>query len=313
MFEAGSLLRALDIYLVENVVQSTIAVVLVIAFVHVLKIRDHALRVRLYLLPIFLPLIAPPVYYLLFPGRAEMPVLKLDRLLALEKIIPYQQDGSLWGPALTLVLILGLGFLLARSAVTVLAVLLIPRHHQPFHVDKDSSLQKALASLAAKAGIRQPRILLSESSRRPACVFALMGHSYLLLPAGWLDGPSPEVLKTTVAHEIAHLKRGDHHLMPFLRFARGLLFFNPAVHLASALVAREAELASDQVALELGIEPADYGHGLVLAWQTASGAGAKEIRERVEAVLAPTLAMDRPRWAFPGVAATLGITLFFLC
>ncbi|MBI4307340.1 MAG: M56 family metallopeptidase [Chloroflexi bacterium] len=319
MFESGSLLRSVDIYLVENVVQSFVALALVLAVVHALKIRDHVLRVQLYLLPILIPLIAPPLYYLLLPSRPEMPVLKLDRLLALEKVIPYQQESSLWGPALTLALILALGFLLARSAVAVFAILLIPRHHQPLLVDRGSALQRALTSLATEAGVRQPRILVSESRRPSAGSFALMGRPYLLLPPRWLGERRQEVLKPVLAHEIAHLKRGDHRLLPLLRFVRGLLFFNPAVHIASVLVAREAELASDQMALKLGVEPADYARGLLGACQVAplcpaaGRARAGEIRERVEAVLAPALALERPRWVLPIMAIILGTALFFLC
>ncbi|MDO8751491.1 MAG: M56 family metallopeptidase [Dehalococcoidia bacterium] len=319
MFESGSFLRSLDIYLVENVVQSLAALALVLALVHTLKIRDHILRIQLYLLPIFLPLIAPPLYYLLFPSRPEMPVLKLDRLLALEKVIPYQHDGGLWGPILTLALVLALGLLLARGAVTVLAILLIPRHHRPFPMNKDSALQRALTSLAAKAGVRQPRVLLSENRNRSACSFALIGQSYLLLPPRWLEEHRREVLEPAIAHEIAHLKRGDHRLLPLLCFVRGLLFFNPAVHIAGSLIVREAELACDQMALKLGIEPVDYGHGLLRAWQmaplcrVANGSGGKELRGRVEAILAPDLTLDRPRWVFPAVATVLGIAFFFLC
>ncbi|MBI2917943.1 MAG: M56 family metallopeptidase [Chloroflexi bacterium] len=319
MFETGSFLRSLDIYLVENVVQSLVALALVLAVAHVLKIRDHTLKIRLFLLPIFFPLIAPPLYYLLFPGRPGMPVLKLDRLLALEKVIPYQQASSLWGPVLTLTLTLALGFLLARSAVAIFAVLLIPRHHRPFPAERDSALQRALTSLAARAGIRPPRILLSETGRRPGGCFALIGRPYLLLPRRWLEERRQEVLEPAVAHEIAHLKRGDHRLLPLLSFVRGLLFFNPAVHIASLLIAREAELAADQVALKLGVEPVDYARGLLRAWQAAplspvaTGPGGGELRERVETVLAPTLALGRPNWVFPFMATTLAIVLFFLC
>ncbi len=319
MFESGSFLRSLDIYLVENVVQSLIALALVLAVVHFLKIRDHILRVQLYLLPIFLPLIAPPLYYLLFPGRAAMPVLKLDRLLALEKVIPYQQESSLWGPAITLAVILALGLLLARSAVTVSAMLLIPKHHRPFPVERDSPLQRALTSLAARAGVRQPRVLVSESAHRPGASFALTGRPYILLPLRWLEERDQGVLEPAFAHEIAHLKRGDHRLLPLLRFVRWLLFFNPVVHIATVLVAREAELASDQMALTLGVEPSGYARGLLRAWQmtplcaAARGSGAGELRERVETILAPALAPERPRWVFPLTATALGIALFFLC
>ncbi|GEM_PF-5924798 len=319
MFESGSFLRSLDIYLVENVAQSLIALALVLAVVHVLKIRDHVLRIRLFLLPIFLPLLAPPLYYLLFPGRPEMPVLKLDRLLALEKVIPYQQESSLWGPVLTLALILALGFLLARTAVAIFAVLLIPRHHRPLPVDRDSTLQRALTSLATKAGVRQPRILVSESRRGSGGCIALIGRPYLLLPARWLEERPQEVLEPAFAHEIAHLKRGDHRLLPLLRFVRGLLFFNPVVHTASMLIAREAELATDQTALKLGVDPANYAHGLLRAWQaaplgpSAKGSGGRDLRKRVETVLAPALDLDRRRWVLPITTATLGIVLFFLC
>jgi beta-lactamase regulating signal transducer with metallopeptidase domain len=319
VFESGSFLRSLNIYLVENVAQSLIALALVLAVVHVFKVRDHVLKIRLYLLPILLPLLAPPVYYLLFPGRSQMPVVKLDRLLALEKVIPYQQESSIWGPLLVLALLLAIGLVVARSAVAVFAMLLMPRYHRILVADREPALDKALASLTARAGVRQPRILVSESKQRAAGCFAFIGPPFLLLPARWLHGPNREVLEPALAHEIAHLKRGDHLLLPLLRFARGLLFFNPAVHMACMLIAREAELATDQMALVLGVPPVDYARGLLGAWRRAPlsaapiGAGRGELKQRVETVLSPALTVNAPGWIFPATTAALGTGLFFLC
>src|SRR3990172_4533120 len=87
MLGSDSFIRGINVYLVENVIQTALVFALVLAVMRLLPIRDPNLRIRLLLLPTLLPFLAPPVYYFLFPIRREMSVLALDQLFDIERIL----------------------------------------------------------------------------------------------------------------------------------------------------------------------------------------------------------------------------------
>lgn len=93
-----------------------------------------------------------------------------------------------------------------------------------------------------------------------------------------------------LAHERAHIARGD-WLIHLLGWAVQVVFwFHPAVWWARAALAREAEHAADDAVLAQGILPSDYASLLVGLGRTARpgmalGLGRSLVGERVRAVL----------------------------
>lgn len=91
----------------------------------------------------------------------------------------------------------------------------------------------------------------------------------ILLPAAaddWADGD----LRIVILHELAHLKRGDIIARALSMGTCTIHWFNPMVWLLSNLAARDAELATDDVVLNVGIRPSRYAETLlgVVAWIT---------------------------------------------
>ena len=77
-----------------------------------------------------------------------------------------------------------------------------------------------------------------------------------------------------LAHELAHLRRGDLWLGWVPALAEALLFFHPLVRRAAREYALAREEACDAEALRLtGAEPGDYGQ-LLLAFGVARPHGA---------------------------------------
>lgn len=84
----------------------------------------------------------------------------------------------------------------------------------------------------------------------------------ILLPAtavGW----SPETLEFVVLHEVAHARRFDNFVNLLQRVIEVLLFFQPAVWLASAWVREEREFCCDQFVTRSTHRPAEYARTLV--------------------------------------------------
>lgn len=98
----------------------------------------------------------------------------------------------------------------------------------------------------------------------------------------------PAVLDAVLAHERAHIRRGDWLAHVTAGAVRAVFWFHPAVWWACARVAAEAEHAADDAALAAGARPSDYA-ALLLSVAPVSGpglgAGGPSLGARVRAVL----------------------------
>lgn len=87
----------------------------------------------------------------------------------------------------------------------------------------------------------------------------------ILLPMD-LSMASAEALRSAVAHEMAHVRRGDVFWNLAAEFCRGIFWFHPLVWLACGEQHAEAEIAADTLARSwTGLSPRDYGRHL-LQW-----------------------------------------------
>ena len=106
-----------------------------------------------------------------------------------------------------------------------------------------------MSALAAQMGLRRA----PARSGKPCCRRALR---HRLFPsddpaAGGLNATlSPEDLRLALAHEMAHVKRGDLRLALLPAAMQVLFFFHPLVWLASAEWAAAREEACDALALQ---------------------------------------------------------------
>ena len=118
-------------------------------------------------------------------------------------------------------------------------------------------------ALARQMGLhRAPRVFSGPCVPTP-CVAGIF-RPVILLPPGFRDSLTPAELRLTLAHEMAHLKRGDlvFALVPLL--ARTVFFFNPLAWWAAAEWAAAREEACDALALSAtGLPAADYGRLLL--------------------------------------------------
>jgi len=106
-----------------------------------------------------------------------------------------------------------------------------------------------LEALAARTGLRRiPRILQHSDCAAP-CVSGWRRPA-VLLPPGLAQTLTPEELRLTLAHEMAHVKRGDLLLALMPALARALFFFHPLVWWASAEWGAAREEACDALAIE---------------------------------------------------------------
>jgi beta-lactamase regulating signal transducer with metallopeptidase domain len=114
-----------------------------------------------------------------------------------------------------------------------------------------------------------------------------MWRPVVLLPAG-AKGWAPPALDAVLAHERAHIRRGDWLAHLTTGVVQAVFWFHPAVWWARARVAAEAEHAADDAALAAGARPSDYA-ALLLSLAPVSGpglgVGGPSLGARVRAVL----------------------------
>jgi beta-lactamase regulating signal transducer with metallopeptidase domain len=73
----------------------------------------------------------------------------------------------------------------------------------------------------------------------------------------------PNQLRAVLAHELAHVRRGDYAANLWQLVADGLLFFHPAARWISRRIRVEREYCCDDVAVDMAGDPAVYARALV--------------------------------------------------
>jgi len=103
-------------------------------------------------------------------------------------------------------------------------------------------------ALAAALGLRRALRVMQHPAVAAPCVTGWL-RPVILLPPGLAQTLTDEELRLTLAHEMAHVRRGDLLLALLPALARALFFFHPLVWWASAEWGAAREEACDALAL----------------------------------------------------------------
>lgn len=265
MFNSSSLVDFLNAYLVENLTQSLVAALIVVP-ISAWLVRSSRARIRYLLVPLLLPVFCPPLYYVLVPGRRDLPVIPLDRLLGLKQGLSFVSQWPEFTTVFTLAFLAATLYFLGRGAIALTAALYLPHRYPRPIPEQERRLDRLLAPLLARAGLPRPLILQSPSWHPYCCAFGFR-RPYLLLSTGLLESLDDAHLEGVLAHELAHCLRRDPFLNLLLLTLRSFFFFNPLVHLLCRAVTQEQELACDALAIRLGQSPLTYAESLVKVWR----------------------------------------------
>jgi beta-lactamase regulating signal transducer with metallopeptidase domain len=156
-------------------------------------------------------------------------------------------------------------------ALGTLATLLVFARHavkmrwqlRRFACDVPPGLSALLADLRPRIGTsRRVELVMSSEPVGPA----LVGFSKprLLLPAALANDKSAETLAPIVAHELAHLRRGDHWLSGVQLLAQAAWWFHPLVWWMNREMNRAREMCCDEeVIAALDCDPGQYADTLL--------------------------------------------------
>ncbi|MCY1040180.1 biotin transporter BioY [Corallococcus sp. bb12-1] len=128
---------------------------------------------------------------------------------------------------------------------------------------KHPVLEEETEFLASEAGLRRPPLLLVSDEVMSPLAAGLVSPA-IVLPSKAVREFPEDALRMALAHEVAHLRRGDLWLGWVPALAETVLFFHPLARRAAREYALAREEACDAEALRLtGAEPADYGELLI--------------------------------------------------
>ncbi|MFC1604420.1 ankyrin repeat domain-containing protein [Planctomycetota bacterium] len=106
------------------------------------------------------------------------------------------------------------------------------------------------------------KLRLSDTIPSPAVCGLL--RPTVLMPTSLVDKLSPEGLKATLIHELAHIKRGDLWINSVQTFLQVVYFYNPFVWFANSMIRKVCEEAVDETVLvALGGKAKDYSNTLI--------------------------------------------------
>jgi bla regulator protein BlaR1 len=108
-------------------------------------------------------------------------------------------------------------------------------------------LVQEVRDLSGQLGVRAPEILVLPDLAPPMLWF--LGRAKLLLPGRLVSNADRLGLRAILAHELAHLRRGDHWVRRLDFFAGLIWWWNPVYWLTRERLSTEAELACDEWAI----------------------------------------------------------------
>ena len=173
--------------------------------------------------------------------------------------------------ALTIGYLVGVALLLVRLLAAVHGGRRLKRSARPITDPEMSTLAARISKTLQLKMV--PAISYCGQVTCPAIVGVV--KPVILIPLSIATQLSLTQLEAVLAHELAHLRRNDHIVLLFQRFAEALLFFHPAVWLLSRRLERTRELCCDDLVLSSGADASDYADALLRFSELAHGESAR--------------------------------------
>lgn len=271
-------------YIVQSFSHSVITAFIAEIAIKAWRIRNPAVRQRLLLIVIVVPIFSFPVYQLINPQRGSV-YFRLDALLDGSRWI----DMELWG-----VVPIRYGFLLMfiLTAVIFFFQELVPilRHTYESSGSGVSGERAEGHTLLAQAlkdlPVEKADVFLLEDE--DVILFSTTGRKgSIYLSSGLLRILDREQVRAAVAHEFAHVLRSRRPLLVVIFLLRILMFFNPVILMEFRRIIQEDEKICDDYAVSLTRNPLALSESLrklYLDEEESKPGKAKDIMSEMEAL-----------------------------
>lgn len=257
---------ALYLYLGESMIEASLALGFVVIVLRLARIELAAVRVRFYLLPLLIPSVLSPAAHLLLPQLSESALIAQVERSGLPLATLDLEPSRVFAPYI-------LGVFGVLLAIGMLQWFVGSARHWRWlgqqRVQDARALERverALQALTTQDRIRLPEIILAAPARGPYTWGG--GRGWIAIPHDLLQELDDEELAALLAHELAHVQRGDTWLRLVARLARDLQFFNPLAHWVYRRIETLCEDACDDLAVQMTGNPLALASSLLKTWRT---------------------------------------------
>jgi beta-lactamase regulating signal transducer with metallopeptidase domain len=168
---------------------------------------------------------------------------------------------ALLARASDLVVPLWIAGVVLNLSVLLIAMSRLPRLRSPFADSCSDSITQSLERVSKVFGLRRPVTLLR--SNRPGVVVTWgVLRPKVVVPADVSDW-SPERIDVVLAHELAHVTRGDWLVQMIAEALKAVYWFNPLFWLICARLRHESECACDDAVMNIGVDSHAYATELL--------------------------------------------------
>jgi beta-lactamase regulating signal transducer with metallopeptidase domain len=176
--------------------------------------------------------------------------------------------------------------------------------------DAGNEVRGIVADLRQQMPLARP-VDVRSSARAEVPMVLGWRRPVILLPDGTADRLQPSQLRAVLAHELAHVRRGDYVANLLQMAAETLLFHHPGARWLSRCIRAEREYSCDDAAVGVGRDPGDYAHALAtledarVDCRLAVSAGTGTLLDRLQRIIGhPRPVLTPARGAVVLVAAS---------
>jgi beta-lactamase regulating signal transducer with metallopeptidase domain len=125
----------------------------------------------------------------------------------------------------------------------------------------DAAWLELLEDLKTRFKVSRPVRLVSSALAEVPMVIGWL-RPVILLPASSLTGLAPAQLQAILAHELAHVRRGDYLVNWFQNLVETVMFYHPAVGWISGCIRQEREHCCDEMVVRICQDRLMYARAL---------------------------------------------------
>ena len=235
-------------YIVQATLHSVIIAIVVEAMLRLWDVQQPYLQIRFRLLDLLLPVICLPLYFLLYPPRAEAYFREQVALIDFNEWLQLRLWGYLevWH-LLAALLALTTAYFIIREAIPSLRHYFGYRHSLPdLTPGQFPKLDMILKKLAQVKGFPRPRVLISPEDTP---IVHTLRHYALVLSPTTINMLDDDELEAVIAHELAHLTRQAYGISQASLVLRFLMFYNPVALLIFRHIINDNEKKCDDIAI----------------------------------------------------------------
>ncbi len=147
---------------------------------------------------------------------------------------------------------------------------------EELHAEEAPRLFRMLDTLVKKMHTRYPKVVVIDKPYVLPCLVGVFKPTIILSPE-LAEESSEDILRASLAHELAHLKRHDNLFHWIVVMLRDSLIWNPFVHLVFSRIMAAKEQDCDRIAVEATGKPRAMAEAIVHAAAVANKKGKKPL------------------------------------